>query len=278
MCTRRFALEGMSIGWCRSVLDGVGAVFVDLIIKIWWVIPLIVIVTLLKLPVVKGMFGELLVVLMLRLFLSKDRYHRLHNVTLPTIDGTTQIDHVVVSEFGIFVIETKNMRGWIFGSEKQAQWTQKIFKKNIRFQNPLRQNFKHTKAVETVTGLESDRVHSVVVFVGDSTFKTPMPNNVVYGGGLVRFIKSFQELILSEEDVALAMDSIRNGKHATNGQTHKDHVARLKTRSDESASRLCPRCGEALVIRQVRKGVNAGAKFWGCSAYPRCRAVQNISV
>jgi len=166
---------------------------------------------LLRLPVVKGLVGELLVVLMLRLFPDKDRYHRLHNVTLPTIDGTTQIDHVVISGFGIFVIETKNMWGWIFGSEKQAEWTQKIFKKTVRFQNPLRQNYKHTKAIEAVTGIDADRVHSVVVFVGDAT-------------------------------------------------------------------RLCPRCGEARVIRQVRSGVKAGEKFWGCSAYPKCRAVQKITV
>ena len=252
--------------------------FSDLIIRIWWVIPLLVIVTLFKFPVVKGMYGELLVALMLRLFLDKDRYHRLHNVTLPTIDGTTQIDHLVVSEFGIFVIETKNMRGWIFGSENQAQWTQKIFKKTVRFQNPSRQNYKHTKAVEAVTGLESDRVHSVVVFVGDSTFKTPMPSNVLSLGGLVRYIKSFQEPVLDDEAIVLALESIFSGKHAYNWQTHKEHVARLKTRGDENAARLCPRCGEALVIRQVRSGAKAGEKFWGCSAYPRCRVVQKISV
>lgn len=252
--------------------------FSDLIIRIWWLISLLVIVTLFKLPVVKGMFGELLVALLLRLFLDKDRYHRLHNVTLPTIDGTTQIDHLVVSEFGIFVIETKNMRGWIFGSENQAQWTQKIFKKSVRFQNPLRQNYKHTKAVEAVTGLESDRVYSVVVFVGDSTFKTPMPSNVLSLGGLVRYIKSFQEPVLDDEAIVLALESIFSGKQANSWQTHKEHVARLNTRGDENASRLCPQCGEALVIRQVRSGAKAGEKFWGCSAYPRCRAVQKITV
>ena len=194
--------------------------FGDLIIRIWWVIPLFIFVTLIKLPVVKGFFGELFVAFMLRFFLDKDRYHRLHNVTLPTIDGTTQIDHIVVSEFGIFVIETKNMRGWIFGSERQAEWTQKIFKKNVRFQNPLRQNYKHTKAVEAVTGSDPDRVHSVVVFVGDSTFKTEMPVNVVFCGGLARYIKTFQEPVLSEVEVASALDSILNGKHAGNWQTH----------------------------------------------------------
>lgn len=69
-------------------------------------------------------------------------------MTLDTPDGTTQIDHVFLSPFGVFVLETKNMRGWIFGSENQAQWTQQIFKQRFKFQNPTRQNYKHLKALE----------------------------------------------------------------------------------------------------------------------------------
>ncbi len=63
----------------------------------------------------------------------------------------TQLDHVVVSRFGVFVIETKNYRGWIFGSEKQPQWTQQIYRQKNRFQNPLHQNASSAKNVgETV--------------------------------------------------------------------------------------------------------------------------------
>ncbi|WP_369414666.1 nuclease-related domain-containing protein [Microbulbifer elongatus] len=61
-------------------------------------------------------------------------YQRAHNFTLQTLDGTTQIDHIFVSRFGIFVVETKYMQGWIFGSERQEQWTQKIYKKSFRSQ------------------------------------------------------------------------------------------------------------------------------------------------
>jgi len=55
------------------------------------------------------------------------RYRHFHGLYLPRPDGkgTTQIDHIVVSRYGIFVIETKNYRGWIFGSEKQRDWTTK---------------------------------------------------------------------------------------------------------------------------------------------------------
>ena len=58
-------------------------------------------------------------------------YQTFHDLYLPRPDGqgSTQLDHIVVSPFGIFVIETKNYRGWIFGSEKQGHWTQQIYKR-----------------------------------------------------------------------------------------------------------------------------------------------------
>jgi len=76
-------------------------------------------------------------------------YHIFHDLYVPRPDGqgSTQIDHVVISPFGIFVIETKNYRGWIFGSEKQAQWTQQIYRRKERLQNPLHQNKLHVCAL-----------------------------------------------------------------------------------------------------------------------------------
>jgi len=77
----------------------------------WWLIPLLFFITFLKTPFMKGVFGELIVNLAAKFFLDKEKYHLFKNVTLPTEDGTTQIDHVIVSRYGIFVIETKNMKG-----------------------------------------------------------------------------------------------------------------------------------------------------------------------
>src|SRR6185503_2424889 len=69
-------------------------------------------------------------------------YHRPHvllnNVTLETENGTTQIDHILIADTGIFVIETKHYQGWIFGGPNQSQWTQVIYKKKSKFQNPIR--------------------------------------------------------------------------------------------------------------------------------------------
>ena len=86
-------------------------------------------------------------------------YIVLNDIMLPSNYGTTQIDHIVVSPYGIFVIETKNYKGWIFGNEDSEEWTQSLIgrKKMLgwsseqhRFRNPIRQNYAHIKAVQNL--------------------------------------------------------------------------------------------------------------------------------
>ena len=132
------------------------------ILKVWWwLVPVMLVFGVFKSPWFKGALGETFVRLIAKFRLPADTYHPIHNVTLPTADGSTQIDHIFVSRFGIFVVETKNMKGWIFGGESQAQWTQKIFRKSFKFQNPLRQNYKHTKTLESALEISPDFIHSV---------------------------------------------------------------------------------------------------------------------
>jgi hypothetical protein len=91
------------------------------VLKLWWVVPILLLIALFKTPWFRGLRGEAFMKVAARLMLPAESYHALHNVTLPTPDGTTQIDHIVVSRFGIFVVETKNMNGWTFGGDSQAQ-------------------------------------------------------------------------------------------------------------------------------------------------------------
>jgi restriction system protein len=254
--------------------------FISLLIELfrfWWFILLLLILGILKSPWFKGFYGESLVKFGTKISLPAETYNTIHNVTLPTLDGTTQIDHIVVSPFGVFVVETKNMTGWIFGGEKQTQWTQQIFKHSYKFQNPLRQNYKHVKALQAILDVPSSTIFSVVVFVGNSTFKTPMPPNVTYGGGYIRYIKSFNEPILSKSEVQSVIAKIQSGRLETSKEINRKHIQQLKTRSDSSAVRKCPKCGSDMVLRTTKKGVNVGKHFWGCSAYPKCRVMQNIT-
>lgn len=121
------------------------SVLIQSVLKSWYFIPLILLITIFRFPWFKGYLGEFLANVSARLFLIKDRYHLIKNVTLPTEDGTTQIDYIIVSEYGVSVVETKNMKGWIFGKAKQRQWAQKIYRYSQKLQNPLNQNYKHVK-------------------------------------------------------------------------------------------------------------------------------------
>jgi hypothetical protein len=106
-------------------------------------------------------------------------YHLMNHVTLQLDDGTTQVDHILVSRFGVFVIETKHYKGWIFANANQANWTQVLFRHKFRFQNPILQNLRHVRAVQRLLDfLPTGIVKSAVVFTGEAEFKTEIPEGV----------------------------------------------------------------------------------------------------
>lgn len=239
------------------------------------IIIIIAIIAFFKSPFGKGLFGEMLVNFAINIRLDKQKYHLLKNITLPTSDGTTQIDHIIVSQYGIFVIETKNMKGWIFGDKHQKQWTQKIFKYTTKFQNPLLQNYKHIKTLESSLNVNIDKIFSVIVFVGDSTFKTEMPKNVTYAGGLFSFINSKTQTLLSNKEIENIILMIKNGRLSNNFQTHQEHIKHVKNIVSKKKN-ICPKCNHQLVLRVAKKGTNKSKQFYGCSSYPKCRYTEQV--
>ncbi|MCG9623012.1 NERD domain-containing protein [Vibrio diabolicus] len=245
--------------------------------QVWYLLPLLLIVSVFKSRWLKGVFGEFLVNRLLSKLPESD-YTLIKDVTLPTSDGTTQVDHIVVSKYGIFVVETKNMKGWIFGSARQKQWTQKIYRHSSKFQNPLHQNYKHIKALETLLVCNEDHLHSVIVFIGDSTFKTEMPPNVTYARGSIRYIQQFNEVVFSDKDYARLTESINQIKLKRGVITdlkHRKHVKEVVV--SKASSNQCPRCGSEMVLRETKRGENIGKQFWGCSTFPKCRAVKQFN-
>lgn len=231
----------------------------------------------------KGFIGETLGSIAHKIMLDKGIYRELNNVTIPTQDGTTQIDHIIVSRYGIFVIEAKNMNGWIFGNEKSAEWTQSFSGGKFKFQNPLRQNYRHTKCLSDFLGIEHSKLHSVVMFWGESTFKTPMPENVL-DKGYSSYIKSKTEVLFSDEEVDQIVSAILTGKLPRTWSTHRQHVTSLKERHSKSAIQpvtintgdpACPKCGGSMAKRIAKSGTNSGNTFWGCTNFPQCRGIVN---
>ncbi len=180
----------------------------------------------------KGWLGEWIVYRNLKR-LDPQLYRQFHDLYLPRPDGqgTTQLDHVVVSPFGIFVIETKNYKGWIFGTEKQRQWTQQIYRAKNRFQNPLHQNHLHVKALMQFLGLPANHFHSLVFFIGGAEFKTPMPGNVI-NDGLHSWIANRTTPLLDPDAVRIANSRLESLYQSTDRRTAaRDHLKSLNTRN-----------------------------------------------
>ena len=226
----------------------------------------------LALPQVRGWIGEKTTTVGLRLRLDAETYRQIDNVIVPSRNGTTQIDHVLVSVYGIFVIETKNMKGWIFGSAENDTWTQVLVGKKYQFQNPLKQNYRHTRCLAEYLHLDHRVFHSVVWFIGDCTFRTPMPENVL-NAGLSGYIEKFSARCLTEDQVAETDSTLRTLKEHPVA-TRSEHVRSLQDRHQSETE--CPRCGAPLQQRIARRGPRAGRPFLGCSRYPACEYLRNI--
>lgn len=219
----------------------------------------------------RGWFGEKKTTFSMWFSLNSDVYQRFHNIIIAGSNGTTQIDHLLVSPFGLFIVETKNLKGWIFGSEKQRQWTQVIYRRKYRFQNPVFQTFRQKKVLSEFLNIDASVIHTIVYFVGDCRFKTQLPTNVLKSR-LGRYIRRFKDLVLAPEDVK-RITRILERHLSESTLTRRDHMRSLRER--HSSTSTCPRCGSRLVTRIAKKGPNAGSKFLGCKDYPRCRFTKN---
>lgn len=207
-----------------------------------YIIVLFIFISVLKLalPYLKGKVGEYQVSQQAKAHLSEE-YVLLDNITLPDGDGgTTQIDHVILSPFGIFVIETKNYTGWIFGTARQKQWTQQIYKKKFKFQNPIHQNYKHIQVLATVFSSMIDPIHlhSVIVFSNQCEFKTQMPANVCRGKTWLNYIQQFQNTVINADQIQQIQDLIDQHRLEASLKTDFKHVQHLKNRTQKGFIQL----------------------------------------
>lgn len=198
--------------------------------QLWWIVPVLLGVAVLQSPWFKGRWGEWLVKTKARRKLPADTYHAFHDVTLADGTGSTQIDHLFVSPYGLFVVETKNYKGWIFGSAHSAQWTQTTGRHKHRFQNPLRQNHRHTTALSQLLGIPHAQIHSLIVFTGDAQFKTPLPSTVCTLSNFDRYILGFRDVIWPKQEVQRICQTIAAKRLTPGRATNAAHRRHLRKR------------------------------------------------
>ncbi|MBB6452570.1 hypothetical protein HNQ94_001015 [Salirhabdus euzebyi] len=228
------------------------------------------------LPTVKGRIGEAKVSFLLKR-LDPEEYTVVNDLLIKTADNkTAQIDHVVISRYGIFVIETKNYKGWIFGSERSKYWTQTIYKSKEKFFNPIWQNYGHIKAIENaLSNTYTGPYYSFIVFSSKSTLKKLdiQSDNVevMYTLHLLKTIKKYNQPIMNTQQVKSILAKLIN-LNIDDKKEMKNHVKEIretgKRVKDSVKANVCPKCGGSLVKRKGKYGF-----FTGCTNFPKCRFI-----
>ena len=218
---------------------------------------------------VKGKVGESKVNAELNPWLfGKVEHRQINNLILLDENGKShQIDHVEIRHTGIFCIETKNYKGYIYGNEYSDKWTQSLYGGNkYQFTNPLKQNKSHIYHLSNV--LENKyRINSVVVMVQNNARRLYI-SNVVNLNYLKKYLDNFDDgTFLTTEE----MDEIYNKLlSAQTDMSNREHVKNIRQTQDELKEGICPRCGGMLVERNGKYG-----RFYGCSNYPKCKFKTN---
>ena len=229
------------------------------------IIPIILIIILavyLKRPETRGRRGENRVKWVIGETIENEQYV-INDLILMNDGKTTQIDHMVINPRGVFVIETKNYSGEIYGNENQREWTQVLAYGNVKnkLYNPLKQNATHVYNVKKVVGKLP--VHSLVVFVQNNTHHIEA-DNVIPLSALRNYLQCGVN-ILSVKQMKTAYEALLSGKTEI---TTQEHVRNIREQQRNLERGICPRCGGNLVLRIGKYG-----EFWGCSNYPKCKFI-----
>ncbi len=179
----------------------------------------------------KGEAGELVVSHFLNK-LDKSKYFTVNDITLKNNFFTTQIDHIVVSCYGVFVIETKNWKGSIYGGHKGDFLYQYLGGVKYTHQNPFKQNIGHINFLkEVLSSYPNLKYISIVAFGGYSKRKINGDTSIKISE-IVETISKYKEEVISEIDRDLVYTKLKKLK--VEGDNYKkEHVENMRRRYDK---------------------------------------------
>lgn len=217
-------------------------------------------------------------------------------------EETTEIDVILLHESGIYVFESKNYSGWIFGNETQKYWTQTLpsgkgKSQKVKFFNPIMQNNLHIRWLKKLTDDETLPFYSYIVFSDRCELKNidlssddkhvikrydilSEVNKNVKNVGTKLTNEKIDELYntlypLTQADAEQKLKHIEDIKKKYDIQENKPETFAEENKAEEKG-KLCPKCGGRLVLRTTKNGEHKGEKFWGCSNFPKCRYIEKI--
>lgn len=124
-------------------------------------------------------------------------YFIINDVMVKTSDNKThQINHIIVSKYGIFVIETKQ---YIKGNNFDKSWLIKNGNKNFYVNSPLHQNYGHVKSLHEVLNIPEENFVSLVCIPSRAKVSVKS-NNVTRIYDLVKKIYSYKEEVIENSN------------------------------------------------------------------------------
>ena len=201
---------------------------------------------------------------------DKSKYIVLNDIMIDVNGKTHQIDHIVLSKYGIFVIETKQYNGYIKGGKYDKKWVRYIKgKEPIYYTNPIRQNYGHVKAISELLNISEDKVFNIVCIPSKNVeLKIEHDGELTTGLTINNKITSYKEEIIDNVEELKEKIIINN---IVDKDKRKEHIENINANKGEYGNDICPKCGGKLVKRNGKY-----SKFIGCSNYPKCRYTRKI--
>ena len=219
-------------------------------------------------PKIIGWFGEHWTKQALKK-LPKNEYKIINNVMLK-LDGTThQIDHIVVSKYGIFVIETKQYNGYITGSKYDKKWVKHYKGGNVYYYtNPIRQNYGHVKTIQEIFNLDDNQVFNLVCIPSNAKLNIKHDGELVNHLNICERIESHKDVVIDNPQEIVENLKSKNIDDIFERHNHNKNIK--KSVNNFNSKDTCPQCGGKLVLR---KGYS---DFLGCSNYPKCKYTRKL--
>ena len=186
---------------------------------------------------IKDIFREQFVSLFLSRF-DLEKYKVIRNVMLKFGGKSTQIDHVIVSNYGTFVLETKNYKvGWVMGDEYSEYWTQIIYKQKDKLHNPIRQNYGQIEVLQTyLRELSTAPYISVIVNTTKADIKVNTKTDVIYTVNILKTIRKYISVHMADESQDRIFSLLYSG-NIVGKEERKRHIKEIHGRFEGNLAR-----------------------------------------
>ncbi len=179
--------------------------------------------------------------------LPKAKYKIINDLFLNVDGRTCQIDHVVVSPYGIFSVETKQYNGYIKGNKYDNNWVRRSGENKYYYTNPIKQNYGHCKMLAQLLKIDESKIYNIVCIPSKAIL------NVKHDGELVRYNTIFDKISSYNDEIIDDPDDIYKTLLNSNikaSSLRKNHIANIRNKVGVKDINKCPKCGGLLIERE----------------------------